>query len=128
MYYFYIVLKYTYTYVRTYTNRKTRIQYMDSKQYKVEFWQNFYFYIVPCIICLNAARERREKVAVMVYATNGACKPLHQVLTPQDNEINRNIEEGVVLDLRYNVRPENSSKALELKKEEWLWHCSRSSL
>ncbi len=50
--------------------------------------------------------------------------PLNQVLSPQDNEINRNIE-GAVQDLRYDGRPENSSKALEPKKEEWLQYCDK---
>ena len=65
---------------------------------------------------LNAARERREKAAATAYATSGV---LNQVLSPQDNKINRNIE-GAVLDLRNERRPENSSKVLKPKKGEWL--------
>ena len=68
---------------------------------------------------LNAARERREKAAAIASARSGV---LNQVLSPQDNEINRNIE-GAVLDLRNEGRLENSSKALEPKKEEWLQYC-----
>ncbi len=77
--------------------------------------------------CLNAVRERIEKIAETAYATNGVSHPIHQVLTLQGNEINRNIE-GAVLDVRYGGRPENSSKALEPKKEEWLQSCDKVSL
>ena len=86
---------------------------------------NFYriFLSIHCTMyCkrLNAARERREKAAATAYATSGV---LNQALSPKDNEINWNIE-GTVLELRNTGRPENSSKALEPKKEEWLQYCN----
>ena len=62
---------------------------------------------------LNSARERREKAAATAYATIGV---VNQVLSSQDNEINRNIE-GAVLDLRNEGRPEYSSMALKPKKK-----------
>ena len=48
----------------------------------------------------------------------------NNALTPHNNKINKNVE-NVVQDLNYHGRPENSSKALELKKEEWLQYCDK---
>ena len=71
---------------------------------------------------LHAAKECRQQAAVGAFGTNST---LHNIaLTPNDNEINKNLE-SAVQDLNYHGRPENSSKALEPKKEEWLQYCDK---